>query len=108
MDVYSLVLYKCVFVFTFSLFIFLCLAFLNVPFLSLQELNNTVPPFPLVFFYFGFLHEQVSQAYWEKKPSKAFGTAGVSIKLVNSTTGPGEDLRNALWHTGNTRDQAGI
>lgn len=55
-----------------------------------------------------FLWEQVSQAYWEKKPFKSFSTAGLSIKLVNSTTGPGEYLRNALWHTGNTRHQARI
>jgi thrombospondin 2/3/4/5 len=46
-----------------------------------------------------------AQEYWDKKPFLAYAEPGIQIKLVNSKTGPGEDLRNSLWHTGNTTDQ---
>ena len=46
-----------------------------------------------------------AQQYWERRPTRATAEAGLQIKVIKSNTGPGGSLRNAIWHTGNTRRQ---
>ncbi|XP_061720798.1 uncharacterized protein LOC133527693 isoform X2 [Cydia pomonella] len=46
-----------------------------------------------------------SDKYWIGWPSIVKADAGIHIKLVNSTTGPGAYLRNALYSTESVKDQ---
>lgn len=49
-----------------------------------------------------------SQVYWQASPFRAYAEPGIHIKRVISATGPGQTLRNALWHTNDVDDQVNI
>lgn len=67
--------------------------------------NDVVPDDDFVGFVFGYVSERkfyvVSwkakyQRYWREP--RPVAKAGITLKLVNSTSGPGPKLRNALWN----------
>ncbi|KAL5003959.1 hypothetical protein ScPMuIL_017415 [Solemya velum] len=55
--------------------------------------------------FYAVMWKKSTQTYWHPSPFRAVAEPGIQLKLVKSKTGPGEILRNALWHTGDTHDQ---
>ena len=49
--------------------------------------------------------KKAAQTYWQSTPFRAVAEPGIQLKAVYSNTGPGEMMRNSLWHTGDTPNQ---
>lgn len=58
--------------------------------------------------FYTVMWKKAAQTYWRPTPFRAVASPGIQLKLVQSTTGPGEIMRNSLWHTGNTTNQVSL
>ena len=47
--------------------------------------------------FYALMWKKEKQTYWFETPFKSVGHPGIQLKAVNSKTGPGEYMRNALW-----------
>lgn len=55
--------------------------------------------------FYTVMWKKNTQTYWQATPFRAVAEPGIQLKLVESNTGPGQMMRNSLWHTGDTDKQ---
>ncbi|TRY79590.1 hypothetical protein TCAL_11730 [Tigriopus californicus] len=55
--------------------------------------------------FYTVMWKKNTQTYWQATPFRAVAEPGIQLKLVQSETGPGQMMRNAMWHTGDTDKQ---
>ncbi|KAF2368679.1 Thrombospondin/cartilage oligomeric matrix protein coiled-coil domain [Trinorchestia longiramus] len=55
--------------------------------------------------FYTVMWKKNTQTYWQATPFRAVAEPGIQLKLVESNTGPGQMMRNSLWHTGDTDSQ---